>query len=136
MGTSRHRGKLGSALTTYSSLPAHYAPHMWSSLESFMLSRALDTHADLDKTKDVEWIHILLAFLKTYVDCQGMELLLHETDKIEYISQLVEALRVAAAGLPSGPDLIHPIVHVHIAHFSIYRFSTPRPPSRFNTGLR
>ncbi|KAJ6455695.1 trafficking protein particle complex subunit 10 [Mycena sanguinolenta] len=101
-----HRGRLDAALTTYTSLPAHYAPHMWTSLESLMLSLALDTHAELDKTKDREWIHILLSFLKTYVDTVGLELLMHEEDSVEYISRLVQAMRDSATTLES--DLAHP----------------------------
>ncbi|KAJ7273596.1 trafficking protein particle complex subunit 10 [Mycena haematopus] len=101
-----HRGRLAAALTTYTSLPAHYAPHMWTSLESLMLSLALDTHAELNKAKDREWIHILLSFLKTYVDTVGVELLMHEEDSIEYISRLVQAMRDSATTLES--DLAHP----------------------------
>ncbi|TFK43010.1 trafficking protein particle complex subunit 10 [Crucibulum laeve] len=97
-----HRGRLASALTTYTSLPAHYAPHMWTSLESYMLSRALDTHATLDKSQDVEWIHILLSFLKTYCEHRGTDLLLHEEDKLEYVSKLVNAMREAASQLENG----------------------------------
>ncbi|KAJ6547447.1 trafficking protein particle complex subunit 10 [Mycena capillaripes] len=101
-----HRGRLAAALTTYTSLPAHYAPHMWTSLESLMLSLALDTHAELDKTKDREWIHILLSFLKTYVDTVGLDLLMHEEDSAEYISRLVQAMKESATTLES--DLAHP----------------------------
>ncbi|KAJ7156089.1 trafficking protein particle complex subunit 10 [Mycena crocata] len=101
-----HRGRLAAALTTYTSLPAHYAPHMWTSLESLMLSLALDTHASLDKSKDREWIHILLSFLKTYVDTVGLDLLMHEEDSEEYISRLVQAMRESATQLDS--DLSHP----------------------------
>ncbi|KAJ7905373.1 trafficking protein particle complex subunit 10 [Mycena olivaceomarginata] len=101
-----HRGRLAAALTTYTSLPAHYAPHMWTSLESLMLSLALDTHAELDKTKDREWIHILLSFLKTYVETVGLDLLMHEEDSVEYISRLVQAMRDSATMLEA--DLSHP----------------------------
>ncbi|RDB24044.1 Trafficking protein particle complex subunit 10 [Hypsizygus marmoreus] len=101
-----HRGQLKTALTIYTSLPAHYAPHMWTSLESYMLSRALDTHADLNQDKDSEWIHILLSFLKAYIENAGSELLMHEEDKIAYISQLVEGMQLAASQLES--DLAHP----------------------------
>ncbi|KAJ7470648.1 trafficking protein particle complex subunit 10 [Mycena latifolia] len=101
-----HRGRLAAALTTYTSLPAHYAPHMWTSLESLMLSLALDTHAQLDKSKDREWIHILLSFLKTYVDTVGLDLLIHEEDSAEYISRLVLEMRHSATALES--DLSHP----------------------------
>lgn len=77
---------------------------MWTSLESFMLSRALNTHSDIGKPKDREWIHILLAFLKTYVDNLGMELLMLEDDKVAYVSQLVTAMKAAAVQLDSGPS--------------------------------
>ncbi|GLB35442.1 putative trafficking protein particle complex subunit 10, TRAPPC10 [Lyophyllum shimeji] len=101
-----HRGNYKTALAIYTSLPAHYAPHMWTSLESFMLSKALDTHADLQREKDTEWIHILLSFLKSYIDSQGSELLMHEEDKVEYITKLVDNLRQTASELES--DLAHP----------------------------
>ncbi|KAK7014963.1 trafficking protein particle complex subunit 10 [Favolaschia claudopus] len=101
-----HRGRLAAALTTYTSLPAHYAPHMWTSLESLMLSLALDTHAELDKTRDREWIHILLSFLKTFVDTVGLDLLMHEDDRVEYVSRLVQSMKDSATVLES--DLSHP----------------------------
>ncbi|KAH7923870.1 hypothetical protein BV22DRAFT_1113164 [Leucogyrophana mollusca] len=101
-----HRGRLSSALTIFSSLPAHYAPHLWTSLESFMLSRAIDTHAGLDKPHDREWIHILLAFLKTYVNDTSQELLMPKVDMRQYVTQLVSALTTAASQLDS--DLAHP----------------------------
>jgi hypothetical protein len=75
---------------------------MWTSLEALMLSHALDTHTYLDKSKDSEWIHILLAYLKTYVESVGMELLMHEENKVAYISQLVDGLKSAASQLDSG----------------------------------
>ena len=67
-----------------------------------MLSRALDTHADLRKPKDKEWIQILLSFLNSYVDGVGMRLLTHEDEKVTYVSSLVEELKSAAQGLKSG----------------------------------
>lgn len=97
-----HRGQLNNALTTYSSLPAHYAPHMWTSLESFMLSQALDTHAKFNKDKDTEWIHVLLSYLRTYIDTQGTELLLHEADKVVYVTELVNELKTVVSELKTG----------------------------------
>ncbi|KIJ16879.1 hypothetical protein PAXINDRAFT_162498 [Paxillus involutus ATCC 200175] len=101
-----HRGRLSNALTIFSSLPAHYAPHMWTSLESFMLSRAIDTHADLGRPHDREWIHLLLAFLKTYVNEMNIELIISEEDIKAYVTRLVVALREAVGTL--GSDLNHP----------------------------
>lgn len=97
-----HRGCFSPALQTYTSLPAHYAPHMWTSLECFMLSRALDTHVELHKPKDREWIHILLSFLKAYVDDFGKELLVYEEDKKAYVSRLIGEMRSAVCGLEAG----------------------------------
>ena len=104
-----HRGNLAAALNTYTSLPAHYAPHLWTSLESFMLSRALDTHSLLEKAQDVEWIHIVLSFLKTYVEHRNSEILLHGTDKIGYVANLIDSLKTSAERLEAGLD--HSLFH-------------------------
>ncbi|KAK2460622.1 hypothetical protein APHAL10511_007092 [Amanita phalloides] len=101
-----HRGRLATALATYSSLPAHYAPHMWSSLESFTLLQALLIHAGLQKTKDTEWIHILLDFLKTAVECSEIDSLFSESNRIEHISSLLQSLRTVSSTLET--DLTHP----------------------------
>ncbi|KAF8968386.1 trafficking protein particle complex subunit 10 [Flammula alnicola] len=100
-----HRGNLSAALNTYTSLPAHYAPHMWTSLESFMLSRALDTYSKLDMAQDVEWIHIVLSFLKTYVE-HNSEMLMYRADKVDYVTNLVKSLRISVERLET--DLAHP----------------------------
>ncbi|KAK0459607.1 uncharacterized protein EV420DRAFT_1747291 [Desarmillaria tabescens] len=94
-----HRGRLSTALTTYTSLPAHYAPHKWTSLQSLMLSRALDIHESLEKPKDREWIHILLSFLSIYVENGAELLLLCEQDALVYVRRLVEELKSAAPEL-------------------------------------
>ncbi|KAI6005747.1 trafficking protein particle complex subunit 10 [Pisolithus albus] len=100
-----HRGRLPNALAIFSSLPAHYAPHMWTSLESFMLSRAIDTHALLQKSRDREWIQLLLAFLRTYVTETNSEpLISHNTN--HYVTKLVTALREDSEKLDA--DLAHP----------------------------
>ncbi|KAF7304837.1 hypothetical protein MKEN_01197800 [Mycena kentingensis (nom. inval.)] len=101
-----HRGRLAEALTTYTSLPAHYSPHQWTSLESLMLSLALDTHATLNKSNDREWIHILLSFLRAYVDIGGTDLLMHQDDTVEYISKLIESMKQSATKLDT--DIVHP----------------------------
>ncbi|KAJ7063184.1 trafficking protein particle complex subunit 10 [Mycena amicta] len=101
-----HRARLAEALTTYTSLPAHYSPHQWTSLESLMLSLALDTHAELNKSNDREWIHVLLSFLKTYVETAGLDVLMHKEDSVEYISKLVQAMKTSASELDS--DLLYP----------------------------
>ncbi|KAI6109597.1 trafficking protein particle complex subunit 10 [Pisolithus sp. B1] len=101
----KHRGRLSNALAIFSSLPAHYAPHMWTSLESFMLSRAIDTHTLLQKPRDREWIHLLLAFLRTYVNETSTEpLISHNID--HYVTKLATALREVSEKLDS--DLAHP----------------------------
>ncbi|EGO20910.1 hypothetical protein SERLADRAFT_452051 [Serpula lacrymans var. lacrymans S7.9] len=101
-----HRERLSNALTIFASLPAHYAPHMWSSLESFMLFRAIEVHAGLGKPHDREWIHIILSFLKTHVNDTSKELLMPEDDMRTYVSQVVGALKAAASELDT--DLAHP----------------------------
>ena len=93
---------MDTAFTTYSSLPAHYALHLWTSLESSSLRHALDTHATLAKPRDREWILILLSFMKTYAESSGAELLMSEEDKVDYISLLSDQLKVAAESLQEG----------------------------------
>ena len=77
-----------------------------------MLSRALDTHSLLEKAQDVEWIHIVLSFLKTYVEHRNSEILLHETDKIGYVANLINSLKTSAERLETGLD------------HSLFRFNT------------
>jgi trafficking protein particle complex subunit 10 len=70
-----------------------------------MLSRALDTHSLLERAQDVEWIHIVLSFLKTYVELCNSEMLLHETDRNGYIANLVSSLKTSAERLEAGPKI-------------------------------
>lgn len=67
-----------------------------------MLSRAIDAHAALEKPRDREWIHILLAFLKTCVNDRSTELVMSDEDITGYISGLMSFLREAAEKLDSG----------------------------------
>lgn len=110
-----HRGRLASALAIFTSLPAHYAPHMWISLESFVLSRALDIHAELENPPDREWIHILLAYLRTCTNDMSKELT-PEVGGEKSVIQLIRALHTAVATLDS--DLVHtdhPIMAVQVS---------------------
>lgn len=70
-----------------------------------MLSRALDTHSLLEKAQDVEWIHIVLSFLKTYVEHRNSEILLHEADKVGYIANLIDSLKTSSERLEAGLDI-------------------------------
>ncbi|KAG1827035.1 trafficking protein particle complex subunit 10 [Suillus subaureus] len=109
-----HRGRLASALAIFTSLPAHYAPHMWVSLESFVLSRALDIHAELENPQDREWIHILLAYIRTCTNDTSKELTSEVDEKS--VTELIRALHTAAASLDS--DLIHtdhPIMAIQVS---------------------
>lgn len=67
-----------------------------------MLSRALDTHSLLEKAQDVEWIHIVLSFLKTYVEHRNSEILSHEADKVGYIANLIDSLKTSSERLEAG----------------------------------
>ena len=98
----RHRGRLSEALQTFTSLPAHYAPHGWTSLESYMLFQALGIHNTAEKPKDREWVFILLNFLKAYVQDFGKELLMSEQDHVTYVTELIHDLREATRDAESG----------------------------------
>ncbi|KAI0093548.1 trafficking protein particle complex subunit 10 [Irpex rosettiformis] len=95
------RNRLPNALQTYTSLPAHYAPHGWTSLEAFMLTRSLDLHATSEKPKDKDWVNISLEYLKAYVQDMGRDLLISTDDHVAYTASVVKALRLAAEELES-----------------------------------
>ncbi|KAH9934671.1 trafficking protein particle complex subunit 10 [Fomitopsis serialis] len=110
------RGRLPSAFDTYKNLPAHYAPHGWSSLESFMRMQALSIHASTEQVKDADWAHIVLDFLKAYVEDMGADLLMDVDDHKAYVTGLIESLRHAADELQIDmlyPD--HPALSVTIS---------------------
>lgn len=96
------RGRLNNALTTYTSLPAHYSPHGWTSLEAFMLTRALDLNESVEKPHDKEWLLVLLDYLKAYVQDLGKALLITKEDHVTYTSSLAQELHKAAVALESG----------------------------------
>jgi trafficking protein particle complex subunit 10 len=98
----RVRDRIPNARQTYTSLPAHYAPHGWTSLEAFMLTKSLDLHTESQKTKDADWIHVVLDYLKAYVQDMGKALLITVEDHVAYTSALVKSLREAASDLESG----------------------------------
>ena len=52
--------------------------------------------------KNVEWIHIVLSFLKTYVEHPDTEMLIHEADKLDYVTRLVDSLRSSVDVLENG----------------------------------
>ena len=63
-----------------------------------MLSRALDTYNKLEKPRDTEWIHIVLSFLKTYVEHDFRTLM----QTVDCVSELVNSLRTAVENLETG----------------------------------
>ncbi|EIM89936.1 uncharacterized protein STEHIDRAFT_92528 [Stereum hirsutum FP-91666 SS1] len=111
-----HRKRLSPAFQTFSSLPAHYLPHQWTSLESYMLVQAIDTHRLLGTAKDRQWVDLALSFLGSYVDELGEDLLMQETDKTAYVGGLVKSLGEAVGLLDT--DMIHhdfPAISLRIA---------------------
>jgi len=66
-----------------------------------MLSRAINTHAELEGPQDREWIHILLSFLRTYTNDMAKELISEEVME-KYVTHLIGALHTTAKSLDSG----------------------------------
>ena len=71
-----------------------------------MLNRALTIHESAGKAKDREWIHVLLHFLRAYVDSMGKDLLIGEEDSKAYIEGLVASLQDATEALDSGTSAL------------------------------
>lgn len=67
-----------------------------------MLSNAIETHRGLEKSKDREWVHMLLAYLKSYVDGLSNQLLMDQPDKTAYVGKLVSEMRTASKELEEG----------------------------------
>ena len=67
-----------------------------------MLNRALNIHAAAEKPKDREWIHVLLHFLRAYVEDMGRQLLMSEEDSAAYVQGLATQLQAAAQELDTG----------------------------------
>ncbi|KAI0256634.1 trafficking protein particle complex subunit 10 [Lactifluus subvellereus] len=110
-----HRDRLTSALQTYSSLPAHYAPHQWTSLESYMLSQANDVYSLVNTAKDKQWVNIVLAYLKLYSGSSNHEPLTHQADSTAYITDIVDSLKTVVDSLNepfSYPE--HPALSIRV----------------------
>ena len=112
--TCSHRDRMKSALQTYSSLPAHYSPHRWTSLESYVLSKAIDIYSLSGIDKDKQWITIALSCLKSYSGGGGSEgeSLIPHADSATYITNLVGSLKTVVDKLSErssscSPGLIH-----------------------------
>lgn len=67
-----------------------------------MLHKALQTHSELEKPQDTEWLHMVLSFLKAYVEHQNDEMLIQEVDKVGYVSKLINSLRKSVECLDNG----------------------------------
>ncbi|KAI0306635.1 hypothetical protein B0F90DRAFT_1691802 [Multifurca ochricompacta] len=107
--------RMTSALQTYSSLPAHYAPHGWTSLESYMLSQAINVYALSGTDKDKQWINIALAYLKLCSGATSSESLTHQENSTTYITEVVDSLKVAVDKLNepfSYPE--HPALSIRL----------------------
>ncbi|TFY76964.1 hypothetical protein EWM64_g7048 [Hericium alpestre] len=108
-----HRGRLSQALQTYSSLPAHYAPYKWSSLESYMLLRAIQTYDQGENAKDQQWINVALSFLRSYVTDLGKDLLMQEGDNTIYVDNIVQSLRAAVRNVDADfTEADHPAITI------------------------
>ena len=67
-----------------------------------MRMQALSIHTSTEQPKDADWAHIVLDFLKAYVEDMGAELLMDVDDHKAYVTGLIESLRHAASELQAG----------------------------------
>ncbi|KAI5124589.1 hypothetical protein M0805_003108 [Coniferiporia weirii] len=94
-----HRERHAVAFQTYTSLPAHYAPHRWSSLESYMLYQSIETHSRMQSAHDRQWIHVAMSFIKACMEDDVPEIFHTVHDKNAYITRLLETVINAASKL-------------------------------------
>ena len=62
----------------------------------------MEIHLRADSNRDVQWINLALAFLKTYAEGTGRDLVMDEDDKIAYLNKVISFLKNAADGLSEG----------------------------------
>lgn len=74
-----------------------------------MLAQAIDTHSLLETTRDQQWIELALAFLGSYADDLGQDLLMDEADKEAYVEGVVKSLCDAVGSVESG--VYTPVCH-------------------------
>ncbi|KAJ8522932.1 hypothetical protein ONZ45_g562 [Pleurotus djamor] len=101
-----YNGRLEAARTTFASLPSHYAPHMWSALEAYMLCRALHVYSKSSPSLGRDWVSLVLSFLKLCIDETGTTLVSWNADSQDMVSDLMSSLSNAASHL--DPDLVYP----------------------------
>ncbi|KAH9966604.1 trafficking protein particle complex subunit 10 [Russula dissimulans] len=110
-----YRGRLAPALQTYSSLPAHYGPHKWTSLESYMLSQAINVYTLAGTAKDKQWVNIVLTYLKLFPRGPNDESSTLQEDNTSYVTSLVDSLKAVVDTLSepfSYPE--HPALSVRV----------------------
>ncbi|KAF8529300.1 trafficking protein particle complex subunit 10 [Hysterangium stoloniferum] len=112
-----NRARNTDAQQIYNSLPAHYIPHSWTSLATFMHARRLETHAQLGNPHNVEWVETALAFLKGIVEEEMSTdiMILGKDETREYISGLVKAIRDCTRQMDN--DIVaseHPMIFVAV----------------------
>ena len=66
-----------------------------------MLSKALDTFGQLELPQDGEWIHLVLSYLKAWVEQSG-EMLMYGRNRTDYVRELVSSLKVSLDRLETG----------------------------------
>ncbi|KAI9510228.1 trafficking protein particle complex subunit 10 [Russula earlei] len=88
-----HRGSLNSALQTYSSLPAHYAQHEWTWLESYMQLQAINVYALARTDREKQWVHIVLRYLKQFSSDSDAVSSISQEDNVKHITSLVDSLK-------------------------------------------
>jgi trafficking protein particle complex subunit 10 len=109
----RHRSHYSNALSTFSSLPAHYIGTKWVLLEGFMHARSLDCHPQLAHGKDTEWVGTVLAFFKTLINARSEKdrevvekalanggVLSHSREK--FFTDLLQDLKTSAGQMDKG----------------------------------
>ncbi|KAF8578950.1 hypothetical protein K439DRAFT_1360730 [Ramaria rubella] len=112
-----HRTRHAQAYQTFTSLPAHYTPHKWTSLSTFMHGRRLDTHTHLGKPHDRDWVETALAFLKGFVEdrIHGEVGMPGETDVEEYVARLLDQIRQDAGELDRAIAVLdHPMLSLEL----------------------
>jgi hypothetical protein len=98
-----------------------------------MLSKALDTFGQLELPQDGEWIHLVLSYLKAWVEQSG-EMLMYGRNRTDYVRELVSSLKTSLDRLETG--MVSLLQYFGIcSDCCLFRSSPPRASSPYNQNI-
>ena len=81
-----------------------------------MLFQNIETHSRMQKDHDRQWIHTALAFVKSFVDGDGVDILSGLQNRDQYITRLMEAVIEASTRVEGGPFVFNSFASIGFSY--------------------